>query len=66
MLIAPYAFMALTVWTPFTRMKALLAVGAACYLLSIGTFFAMVRVFARASSHQPVVEGPYRFSRNPM
>ena len=64
--LAPYVFMVVTVWTPFTNTMPLLVVGAVLYLAGMGSFLATIRVFASAPTNQPIERGPYRLSRNPL
>jgi protein-S-isoprenylcysteine O-methyltransferase Ste14 len=63
--IAPYPFVVLTLWTPFTKTKALFGCGLAVYLIGIATLLCTLYVFANTPADQPIVTGPYRWSRNP-
>jgi protein-S-isoprenylcysteine O-methyltransferase Ste14 len=64
--IAPYPFVVFTLWTPFTKAKALLGCGIALYLIGIAALLGTVYVFANTPADQPIVAGPYRLSRNPL
>lgn len=64
--LAPYPFMLITVWTPFTALRAPLYGGLLLYGVGLAGFYASILVFARTPSDQPLSRGVYRFSRNPM
>jgi protein-S-isoprenylcysteine O-methyltransferase Ste14 len=64
--LAPYPFMLLTVWTPFTSTTGLLMAGIGLYLTGMGFFVSTIRAFSAAPPHQVILRGPYRLSRNPL
>jgi protein-S-isoprenylcysteine O-methyltransferase Ste14 len=64
--VAPYPFMALTVWTPFTRVAALVVLGLGFYLAGMVGCFSALRAFARTQPGELCSTGAYRWSRNPL
>jgi len=64
--VAPYPFMVLTVWTPFTSRAALVVLGLGFYLVGMVGFFSALRVFARTPPGELCSTGVYRWSRNPL
>jgi protein-S-isoprenylcysteine O-methyltransferase Ste14 len=64
--VAPYPFIVLTVWTPFTRVVPLVAPGLGFYLAGMVGFISALRAFARTPPGELCSTGPYRWSRNPL
>jgi protein-S-isoprenylcysteine O-methyltransferase Ste14 len=64
--LAPYPFMAVTAWTPFTTLKPFFCAGIILYCIGIAGFYSTIFVFANTPPNKPLSTGVYRFSRNPM
>ena len=64
--LAPYPFMVLTFWTPFTPTIPQLVSGIAIYTIGVAALFITTYTFANAATNQLIVKGPYRLSRNPL
>jgi len=64
--VAPYPFMVVAVWTPFTSIKPALYGGMALYLIGLGFFVATLYILAATPLDQPFSAGPYKVSRNPL
>ena len=63
---APYPFMAATVWTPFTPSLLLLSFGASFYLVGMVLFVISLKAIIQTPHNALFSAGPYRFSRNPL
>jgi protein-S-isoprenylcysteine O-methyltransferase Ste14 len=64
--IAPYPFMIVTAWTPFTSNKPFLVVGSIVYSFGMALLVSTVHTFVKTPIDIPVVDGLYRYSRNPL
>lgn len=64
--LAPYPFMAGTVWIPFTSLKPFIYAGSVLYAIGMAAFYASIYSFAVTPPDKPLTAGVYRFSRNPM
>ncbi|WP_459816442.1 methyltransferase family protein [Geotalea toluenoxydans] len=64
--VAPYPFMVVAVWTPFTSLKPALCAGMVLYLIGLGFLVATLYVLAATPLDQPFSAGPYKVSRNPL
>jgi protein-S-isoprenylcysteine O-methyltransferase Ste14 len=64
--IAPYPFMVLTVWTPFTPVTALAGLGLGFYVTGMTGLCGALRAFTRTPPGELCSEGVYRWSRNPL
>ncbi len=62
----PYLFMAITIWTSFTSIKALFYVGAAVYIVGLLLYVTTLRIFIISPAEKMLTDGPFRVSRNPM
>ena len=58
-------FIALMVFTPITYVTSLLVLGVGVFMLGFLTVLVAMQYFKRATEDQPVIDGPYRISRNP-
>jgi protein-S-isoprenylcysteine O-methyltransferase Ste14 len=58
-------FIVLMVFTPITYTIGLLVVGVGVYILGYGMVMIALQYFKQETDDRPVVDGPYRFSRNP-
>lgn len=63
--LAMMAYILMMVMTPMNINKPVLIVGAAIYSIGYILEMSALYYFRRTPVGQPVVEGPYRFSRNP-
>jgi len=63
---APYPFMVMTIWTPFTRIAPFLYLGILVYILGMVLFLASLKVIIVTPQNEPFRTGPYRFTRNPL
>ena len=64
--LAPYPFMLLTIWTPFTTTLPLLLCGMLIYLLGMFCFIASLQVILTTPPGELFLTGPYRLTRNPV
>jgi len=64
--LAPYPWMALTVWTPFVPGLGWLIPGAAVYAAGLCSLVATVHVFLKTPPDKPFSEGIFKVSRNPL
>ncbi len=64
--LAPYPFMILTVFTPFTSNAVAIAIGSLLYAVGLAGFLLSVISYTKVSGHELAMRGPYRLSRNPM
>lgn len=64
--LVPYPFMALCIFTPFTANTFLLVAGGVIYTVGMVIFASTTLIFLNTPSGQPLLTGPYRFSRNPL
>lgn len=62
----PYAFMAISAWTPLLSFGPWLVVGVLVSLAGTAGFLGTLGVFGRAPVDELILAGPYRFSRNPL
>jgi len=62
----PYPFMAIAAFTPFVPTGLLFSIGLLVAVLGNAGFATTLFVFASGSSDQPLRNGPYRVSRNPL
>ena len=64
--VAPYPFMIVTVWTPFTTTLPLLYLGISLYVIGMVLYTASLKAIIRTSSDELFARGPYRYTRNPL
>jgi protein-S-isoprenylcysteine O-methyltransferase Ste14 len=64
--LAPYPFMIVTLWLPFTSVFPLLCLGLVFCGFGLWFFAASVRVIKKTPPDARFTDGPYRLSRNPM
>lgn len=64
--VAPYPFMIVTVWTPFTTILPLLYLGISLYVIGMVLYTASLKAIIRTSSGELFARGPYRYTRNPL
>ena len=64
--VAPYPFMIVTVWTPFTSALPILYIGISLYAIGMVLYTASLKAIIRASSDELFARGPYRYTRNPL
>jgi len=64
--VAPYPFMIVTVWIPFTTTLPLLYLGISLYVIGMVLYTASLNAIIRTSSGELFARGPYRYTRNPL
>jgi len=62
----PYPFMIATIWVPLITLLPLLCFGLIVYMLGMAGCVSSLRVIIKTPPDEPFMDGPYRFSRNPM
>jgi protein-S-isoprenylcysteine O-methyltransferase Ste14 len=63
---APYPFMAATVWIPLTAVFPLLCIGSLLYIAGMAFFVMSLKVIVDTAPNELFSSGPYRFTRNPL
>ncbi len=62
----PYVFVAISTLAPLASFGAWLVAGVLVSSLGTAGFLATLGVFSKTPLDQPILSGPYRFSRNPL
>ncbi len=64
--LAPYPFMIVSAWTPFISNTPLLVAGFVVYSIGMVLLVSTVLVFVKTPADKPILDGAYRYSRNPI